>query len=225
MAATQFVALISLTMPTATPLSWPLPRKPLRTRRAQACTECRARRIKCVTGDDATSAPCERCVRRGFTCKFVPVAGQPRQSPSTNEEQPTRKPSGSPPLIPQDLEREYSNFIPPAQLPDISVPHLFSLPPRISLPRDSRGSGYGPSHHHRPAFTRENSVLNTDEPTEGYRPYTSNLDLESAVFLFSPGATNNEYYSGPRHWDSPPERPPPQFFIPNPKYLRRPNFI
>ncbi|KAJ7738998.1 hypothetical protein B0H16DRAFT_1465550 [Mycena metata] len=185
-------------MSTDTPLSWPLPRKPLRTRRAQACTECRARRIKCVTGDDATSAPCERCIRRGFTCKFVPVTGQQRHSPPTNEERPARKPSESIPTFQQELASlmEYSNFIAAAQLPDIPVPLLFSSPPPISLPPKSCEWDYEPNHHsNRPAFTRENSVLNSDEPTESYQPYSSELDLESAIFFFYPDVMNNEISS------------------------------
>ncbi|KAF8176676.1 hypothetical protein K438DRAFT_73182 [Mycena galopus ATCC 62051] len=39
-----------------------------------ACTNCRRRKIKCVTSEQSSMKPCARCTKRGLACKYTPIA-------------------------------------------------------------------------------------------------------------------------------------------------------
>ncbi|KAJ7500599.1 hypothetical protein B0H11DRAFT_2189440, partial [Mycena galericulata] len=54
---------------------------PTRQRVYMACTHCRKRKVRCITTEESYDKPCERCVRRGFKCEYVPVSAPP-QSPA-----------------------------------------------------------------------------------------------------------------------------------------------
>ncbi|KAJ7914046.1 hypothetical protein B0H13DRAFT_1873264 [Mycena leptocephala] len=54
-----------------------------RTRVFLACLNCRKRKIKCLT-EDSDNRPCERCVRKGLLCQYLPVADEQDQSPGMN---------------------------------------------------------------------------------------------------------------------------------------------
>ncbi|KAJ7636248.1 hypothetical protein FB45DRAFT_1024374 [Roridomyces roridus] len=45
-----------------------------------ACTHCRRRKIRCKT-DDTGLSPCERCVRKGYTCNYVAVGDEGTYAP------------------------------------------------------------------------------------------------------------------------------------------------
>ncbi|KAJ7624558.1 hypothetical protein FB45DRAFT_1086356 [Roridomyces roridus] len=51
-----------------------------RTRVFMACTHCRRRKIRCKT-DDTGLHPCERCVRKGYTCSYVAVGDEGTYAP------------------------------------------------------------------------------------------------------------------------------------------------
>ncbi|KAJ6515999.1 hypothetical protein C8R45DRAFT_1206143 [Mycena sanguinolenta] len=60
-----------------------------RRRRAMiACTNCRRRKIKCVTTEEPPQHPCARCTKRGLVCEYVAV------------DEPTTPESPSQPLTP-----------------------------------------------------------------------------------------------------------------------------
>ncbi|KAJ7628777.1 hypothetical protein FB45DRAFT_1004265 [Roridomyces roridus] len=46
-----------------------------RTRVYIACVNCRRRKIRCKSGD-SEEKPCERCVKKGLRCEYVPVDGR-----------------------------------------------------------------------------------------------------------------------------------------------------
>ncbi|KAJ6472367.1 hypothetical protein C8R47DRAFT_1146532 [Mycena vitilis] len=47
-----------------------------------ACTNCRKRRIKCLTPEDPPLNPCERCLKKGLRCEYVTVSDQRGESAS-----------------------------------------------------------------------------------------------------------------------------------------------
>ncbi|KAJ7228754.1 hypothetical protein GGX14DRAFT_414810 [Mycena pura] len=71
-----------------------------RRRRAMiACTNCRRRKIKCVTSEEPPRNPCQRCTKRDLHCEYVAV-----DDPPTPEDQFSRLPLASyhqPPVYPQ----------------------------------------------------------------------------------------------------------------------------
>ncbi|KAJ7499009.1 hypothetical protein FB451DRAFT_1384756 [Mycena latifolia] len=59
-----------------------------RRRRAMiACTNCRKRKIKCVTSEEPPRNPCARCTKRSLPCEYV----------SVEEDSPTESPLSLPP--------------------------------------------------------------------------------------------------------------------------------
>ncbi|KAJ7205020.1 hypothetical protein GGX14DRAFT_397953 [Mycena pura] len=74
-----------------------------------ACLNCRKRKTKCVTDDDADEKPCKRCVENRLECKYIPVdqepgstpygqpeaSGQGRTRPGDNAHAPSTSPSSS----------------------------------------------------------------------------------------------------------------------------------
>ncbi|KAJ6537278.1 hypothetical protein DFH09DRAFT_1283651 [Mycena vulgaris] len=47
-----------------------------------ACSNCRRRKIRCITNEESPEMPCERCARRGFTCEYRAVCEGDVPSPS-----------------------------------------------------------------------------------------------------------------------------------------------
>ncbi|KAJ7185160.1 hypothetical protein GGX14DRAFT_608842 [Mycena pura] len=71
--------------------SWP---KTRRSRRVYiACLNCRKRKTKCITDDDAEEKPCKRCVENRLECKYIPVNQEPG---STSYGQPEASGQGRP---------------------------------------------------------------------------------------------------------------------------------
>ncbi|KAJ7035798.1 hypothetical protein C8F04DRAFT_504618 [Mycena alexandri] len=234
------------------------PRAPLqvltrRTRTVLACSACRSRHlsssrvfvslmpwVQCARTDETPSAPCDRCIRRGFACKYVPVAEQPPRSPTANIERRRRGTSMSPPSTPQQSKlkgilspyEEYSNLILPVQPPHTPA-SPFSLPSPLSLlsNRDDKEPGYGANRPpHRTTYGKDTSMgyvsslhryMDPHDSGVGYRPSLS--DMESAMSVSGPSAHNHSYYAG-RDFQPPQGRLPSRFSSPDPTYFRRPSY-
>ncbi|KAF7313699.1 C6 finger domain [Mycena chlorophos] len=70
-----------------------------RRRRAMiACTNCRRRKIKCVTTEEPPRHPCQRCTKRGLSCEYVSVIEDDSNSPTP--ETPLQQLPGLPPPSP-----------------------------------------------------------------------------------------------------------------------------
>ncbi|KAJ7768964.1 hypothetical protein B0H16DRAFT_1781234 [Mycena metata] len=50
-----------------------------------ACTNCRKRKIRCLTSEETPENPCERCVNRGLRCKYITVTDQRGDSAANNK--------------------------------------------------------------------------------------------------------------------------------------------
>ncbi|KAK7050747.1 hypothetical protein R3P38DRAFT_2503291 [Favolaschia claudopus] len=67
-----------------------------------ACTNCRKRKVRCLTPEDPPSSPCDRCIKKGLKCEYVTISNQ-RDEASTNKSAPvesesSRSHSSSPPV-------------------------------------------------------------------------------------------------------------------------------
>ncbi|KAJ7500572.1 hypothetical protein B0H11DRAFT_1908999 [Mycena galericulata] len=128
---------------------------PIRQRVYMACTHCRKRKVRCITTEESYDKPCERCVRRGFKCEYIP-ASAPTHSPAPTRDPPapphTSNPSNQPTTHGYDASnprpahgsrqhsRSYSLNPPSGQPPD----HLTLLPPSAQY----INSGGQPQNHH-----------------------------------------------------------------------------
>ncbi|KAJ6626709.1 hypothetical protein B0H10DRAFT_507607 [Mycena sp. CBHHK59/15] len=65
-------------------------------RTIMACTNCRRRKIRCLTSEQPPINPCARCTKKNFQCEYVAVTHQSltSSSPSANE---------SPEILPSNL--------------------------------------------------------------------------------------------------------------------------
>ncbi|KAJ7662434.1 hypothetical protein B0H17DRAFT_1185040 [Mycena rosella] len=54
-----------------------------------ACTNCRGRKVRCLTSEDPPQNPCQRCAKKGLSCEYITVTKQRDHSSSRN---PTPEP-------------------------------------------------------------------------------------------------------------------------------------
>ncbi|KAJ7718358.1 hypothetical protein DFH07DRAFT_333863 [Mycena maculata] len=54
-----------------------------------ACSNCRKRKIKCVTASDADDDPCTRCSQKGLTCEYAAVSENDSASESSRPNTPS----------------------------------------------------------------------------------------------------------------------------------------
>ncbi|KAJ7716612.1 hypothetical protein B0H16DRAFT_1701294 [Mycena metata] len=88
-----------------------MPASARRTRVGLACSRCRARKVKCVRGDQTSPAPCERCNQRGFKCKYVGVGEelQPADPGLRTEETSTSSTTSS--VEAEEFLEEFNNYV------------------------------------------------------------------------------------------------------------------
>ncbi|KAK6987573.1 hypothetical protein R3P38DRAFT_2574875 [Favolaschia claudopus] len=73
-----------------------------RRRRAMiSCTNCRRRKIKCVTTEEPPRKPCQRCTKRGLVCEYV----------AAEDDEPDTAPESAPP--PLSLHTTFPQRLPP----------------------------------------------------------------------------------------------------------------
>ncbi|KAJ7176311.1 hypothetical protein C8R43DRAFT_943096 [Mycena crocata] len=64
-----------------------------------ACTNCRKRKIRCLTSEQPPINPCERCAKKGLQCEYIPVPDQPDYSADGAASSPSHSgPSSSAPI-------------------------------------------------------------------------------------------------------------------------------
>ncbi|KAJ7115722.1 hypothetical protein C8R44DRAFT_739471 [Mycena epipterygia] len=78
-----------------------------------ACTNCRRRKIRCLTSEDPSKNPCERCVKKGLKCEYLRVADQGDElpTPTSKTQTPQLAPEGhrsAPPKSAQHTSPSYS---------------------------------------------------------------------------------------------------------------------
>ncbi|KAJ7136953.1 hypothetical protein C8R44DRAFT_948704 [Mycena epipterygia] len=77
-----------------------------------ACTNCRRRKIRCLTSEDPPKNPCERCVKKGLKCEYLPVADQGDElpSPTLRTQTPQLAPDGHRPTRPQSAQHTNPSY-------------------------------------------------------------------------------------------------------------------
>ncbi|KAJ7478265.1 hypothetical protein FB451DRAFT_1396049 [Mycena latifolia] len=59
----------------------------MRRRTILACTNCRRRKIRCITTEQPPKNPCARCVKKGLSCEYVAAPEAEEYSGSTSRPQ------------------------------------------------------------------------------------------------------------------------------------------
>ncbi|KAJ7114944.1 hypothetical protein C8R44DRAFT_740282 [Mycena epipterygia] len=139
----------------------------VRRRGVIACTNCRRRKIKCLTPDDPPKNPCQRCVKKGLKCEYLRVVDQDdelptptsstqtpqfateghRSAPPTSAQYSKASHSGALPIIPQF----YANPRMGPPNPGSSSPYPSTVPTNTQYsyppyPTESVGTSYRPSN-------------------------------------------------------------------------------
>ncbi|KAK4689746.1 hypothetical protein P7C73_g347, partial [Tremellales sp. Uapishka_1] len=161
-----------------------------RSRTAQACEKCRVRKARCFGGN-----PCNRCVKRHFTCEFStairqrgPNKNKPEPKPKARRHSTSRRIKTLPvvPARPQGLGLELT---PPAEdgtdtrvptwsqsLPTLTYNHFpSSYPTQLPVGRQ----GYNPLDN--TASSMYSPMVSNDSPSDifPFSPEPSNLSLQA----------------------------------------------
>ncbi|KAJ7937140.1 hypothetical protein B0H13DRAFT_199951 [Mycena leptocephala] len=136
-----------------------------RRRRAMiACTNCRRRKIKCVTTEEPPRHPCARCTKRSLSCEYVAVDEDYPTTPTTPEHAGSQLPS---PPYPNGAPRYTTPGVPPSGYstypPQQHVPWNPSAPSQPAYPAYLGHPTYTPSHTYAPGH-------NPYGPPQGYPP-------------------------------------------------------
>ncbi|KAJ7020176.1 hypothetical protein C8F04DRAFT_1242204 [Mycena alexandri] len=135
-----------------------------------ACVNCRHRKVRCITTGDSPDTPCQRCVKHGLICDYVPVSLEREKSlfdtppgeGSNSTHSPTMPPSWSQ-APPHNGTYGRSNYAPP------SAPHFnpsygqpgcpFSVQFSAGLPARPLPSGFHRQQSHFPIRQPRTSSL------------------------------------------------------------------
>ncbi|KAJ7191924.1 hypothetical protein GGX14DRAFT_578516 [Mycena pura] len=136
-----------------------------------ACSNCRRRKIKCITTSDADYRPCTRCSQKGLTCEYIAVPDDDSPTAESFQAAPAhsgRDASPGPEQWPQHIRPPsagLSTFMPDAR------------GSRKSHPGHGRGhapasAGAGPSSLYRPPNWPADAspVASIAQPRHGSRP-------------------------------------------------------
>ncbi|KAJ7141745.1 hypothetical protein C8R43DRAFT_1238384 [Mycena crocata] len=166
-----------------------------------ACSNCRKRKIKCVTVSDADYRPCTRCSQKGLTCEYMAAADEPPSRPRSPEE---------PRPAPRHSDRG------PYSQPQITPPSAglqSFLPGPPAPPSSSGGSGsyYGRPGGANPSYPPGGSHPypyqpggNTLQPRpHSVRPYPSSNLHSASINMQNPGLAAPQYYNPSAHPSGP----------------------
>nr|GAT47561.1 C6 finger domain [Mycena chlorophos] len=166
-----------------------------------ACLNCRKRRVKCETEDDC-DAPCERCVKRGLSCSYVPVMDVDAPLINTHpvhgyypaDPDSDLSAEGSP-SSPSSLPLDAYYTLPDFQLRSPMMPHAQPLPGFDTFLRVSQGFPQRqPSHWMPPAAHQSPTTLGAMVP--GERPVMVKMesfpDTLDPLGLFGSGSEDGD---------------------------------
>ncbi|KAJ7818771.1 hypothetical protein B0H14DRAFT_3739519 [Mycena olivaceomarginata] len=167
-----------------------------RRRTLMACTNCRKRKMRCITTEQPPTNPCARCTKKGLPCEYVSVEedSTPGQSPNlVSSALPgsgghSRHPSLQAPARPMSASNDFSRgqgMAPP--LPYTGPPPLHGRPrysggaqyPDLSL--SGQGSSHQTSQQYYP--TQANNPMSN----QGYNPQAYQYMANNAPPAGQPG--------------------------------------
>ncbi|KAJ7456130.1 hypothetical protein FB451DRAFT_1373002, partial [Mycena latifolia] len=176
----------------ATPVVWRIKRAYI------ACVHCRKRKIKCITPREGQ--PCERCIKKGLVCDYLPVPEQHARSGSTshNQEAADYNPPPSTSYGAPTWNHTSQEGIPP------HFGHTFYYPPQDE-PQFTSGNFLGmpnPLAHDPTADSSHQQPLAPADPSQQYLP-NFGLNDASEMYCVAPGPARQEDHAtlqGPDKW-------------------------
>ncbi|KAJ7699994.1 hypothetical protein B0H17DRAFT_1048134 [Mycena rosella] len=153
-----------------------------RRRRAMiACTNCRRRKIKCVTSEEPPRNPCARCTKRSLPCEYVAV----------DEDSPTPE---SPVLLPNSGAYPYAPSAPYGGAPSGGFPY--------APPPSPYSGGWNPPQQPHPSHPGY-----AIPPQPQYRPSSSSSYAPGGMYAGPTGFPSNvQYYQQQQSFSA---APPP----------------
>ncbi|KAJ7026782.1 hypothetical protein C8F04DRAFT_1296110 [Mycena alexandri] len=135
-----------------------------RRRNIIACTNCRKRKIRCLTPEEPPENPCERCVKRGLRCEYITVANQQGSAKNKGEAEHTSK-------------RSSRSQSPPATYPGVDGVKWHEPRPRRSY------SAPNPAVKHYPyaQYSRPSSGYAYHADGGGYNEFASSMEFQGYV--------------------------------------------
>ncbi|KAJ7679724.1 hypothetical protein B0H17DRAFT_1139006 [Mycena rosella] len=158
-----------------------------------ACLNCRKRKIKCMT-EESDRKPCDRCIRHGLVCEYVPVADESIHS-------------ALPGAAPQSDVQPFTAFNPyPVHESHAHTggtwPQYTPVAPAFSGGSSRSGESHpGSTTHHRKQRTRPSAQQPDVQPLTAFDPYAAKPSGSSTVERIHPSinpypATPHGYISG-----------------------------
>ncbi|KAF5389596.1 hypothetical protein D9757_004180 [Collybiopsis confluens] len=149
-------------------------------RNPMACTNCRARKIKCDSNKRYPDHPCVRCVNRKLVCEYVAIA----HTPSTD----TRSRSGSfsSPMYPSPSIHDSNGK---AHAASTMAPRYSPLSATYH-PRHSRSDLYATNSYDSPPYASSNSSYSDSPGVENNVPSTlyNSYDSTNGTYMIHPGS-------------------------------------
>ncbi|KAJ7921363.1 hypothetical protein B0H13DRAFT_1866742 [Mycena leptocephala] len=173
----------------ADPTKLPPPLFLTRRRVIIACTNCRRRKIRCLTAEDPPSNPCDRCIKKGLKCEYITITNQ-REDSSTNRAAPREA---------EPLASE-SSYSPPSRDPRMNVANSsgplgsqFDAHPRVAF------SNPNPSNDHRlvPSGQYQHSRYPNQRAEHSYLPLVDGYNLPHPSTSFPRTMQPHPYHAPP----------------------------
>ncbi|KAJ7830637.1 hypothetical protein B0H14DRAFT_2593184 [Mycena olivaceomarginata] len=172
-----------------------------RRRALMACTNCRKRKMRCITTEQPPTNPCARCTKKGLPCEYVSAEDDstPGQSPNlVSSALPgsgghSRHPSLQAPARPMSASNDFSRaqgMAPP--LPYTGPPPLHGRPrysgsaqyPDLSL--SGQGSSHQTSQQYYPTQAN-NPLTNQGYNPQAYQYMANNAQPAGQPGMYPPG--------------------------------------
>ncbi|KAJ7434681.1 hypothetical protein FB451DRAFT_1467325 [Mycena latifolia] len=175
------------------------PQRPPRRRTVMACSNCRKRKIRCITSEDFPTNPCARCIKRGMD--YLDTASDSLKLRLGRREAPTLSSSGPPPLGRRSRGAEYalplpSSSAPPGYSYEI-YPDLMSSPAELvnliqpPIPQYANYPQFGSSHipiaHPQDSYWHQNQVHAHEHQYAQYPSSSSPTQPETAAAYYYHG--------------------------------------
>ncbi|KAJ7478283.1 hypothetical protein FB451DRAFT_1452594 [Mycena latifolia] len=163
----------------------------MRRRTILACSNCRKRKIRCITTEQPPKNPCARCTKKGLSCEYVAAPDVEEHSSSRPQTPDTHgahrsdaRASSGPSSVPPGMPRG-----PPPALP-------YTGPPPMT--RTGTGWGYVPSSSQGPNYRGSLPSANPRSSTPGpgsNQPYAHHQYYApaQAAAQYAPGYANPQY--------------------------------
>ncbi|KAJ7478261.1 hypothetical protein FB451DRAFT_1172598 [Mycena latifolia] len=191
----------------------------MRRRTILACSNCRRRKIRCITTEQPPKNPCARCVKKGLACEYVAAPEAEEQATSTSRPQ-TPDTSGAPREYARASSGHSNTPMNPAAFSGgrghgAAPPLPYTGPPPVT--RTPTGWGYVPPSLRGPNYPGAANSRASTSGTGSHQPYAHPRYYPGAQApsQYAPGYPNPGYdpqyqynMAAPGYGSQPPHIPP-----------------